>query len=356
MMSPPTTIVDDIVIAALRGWTPPDDLFHILGPAIHPLAHRAAIRVPARVASPYLRAAWLRLLPPADPFYDVGLLPSWHAELTSLKVLRDVELLTPPPTTPESDPPAAKIRRKIEALLRKAESTEFEEEADALIARAQSLRQSHRLTEALQDPPHAAPPITRRVYLDAPPYVKHKFSLLAAVCYANGVTGVLIDSRGLVSLIGTAGDLDHVIDLHASLARQCEHFLTSSPPGAAEAKRTRTTAAYRRSFRLSYATRIGDLLQEANSYDSTSGSAVSCEDAPSSSTDLATVASQALPVLARRLTAAEETRDRLFPHLSTLSLSATHLDGLHDGIAAAESARLGGDSAGLDARQRALTA
>lgn len=348
MMSP-TTIVDDIVIAALRGWTP-DDLFHILGPAIHPLAHRAAIRVPARVASPYLHAAWLRLLPPADPFYDVGLLPSWHAELTSLKVLRDVELLTPP-TTPESDP-AAKIRRKIEALLRKAESTEFEEEADALIARAQSLRQSHRLTEALQDP-HAAP-ITRRVYLDAP-YVKHKFSLLAAVCYANGVTGVLIDSRGLVSLIGTAGDLDHVIDLHASLARQCEHFLTSSP-GAAEAKRTRTTAAYRRSFRLSYATRIGDLLQEANSYDSTSGSAVSCEDAPSSSTDLATVASQALPVLARRLTAAEETRDRLFPHLSTLSLSATHLDGLHDGIAAAESARLGGDSAGLDARQRALTA
>ncbi|MCQ9337664.1 hypothetical protein NQ011_13425 [Corynebacterium phoceense] len=83
---------------------------------------------------------------------------------------------------------------------------------------------------------------------------------------------------------------------------------------------------------------------------------MSCENANPSSTDLATVASQALPVLARRLTAAEETRDHLFPHLSTLSLSATHLDGLQDGIAAAEATRLGGDSAGLDARQRALTA
>ena len=332
--------LDIVAGAAQRGWTP-KDLFHLYGNDIHALLYRAALRAAARVDSPTIRNAWLMLLPPDNPYVSRAKILKWTEQIHLLPRLRDGGYITAPKD--DEDPRTAKMRRKIEALLRKAESTTFEEEASALVARAQALRQAHRIHDVSPD---GAAVQARRVYVTGP-YVKHKFTLMTVIARANGVSGVLMHDRGIGCLFGAADDLDHVLDLYESLVRQGEYFMRHS--GDAEiASFMRQTASFRRSFLLAYAARIGDLLEQANAsspeeYGSTDGSGQAG-------------VSDALAVLEERTSAAELARAEVFPHLSSISLSASNALGQQAGVDAAEAAHLRGDSSGVAPARRSLSA
>ncbi|APT92158.1 hypothetical protein CPHO_03830 [Corynebacterium phocae] len=319
--------LDLLVTAARCGWGP-KDLLHVLGPKAHAIIYRAAPRVPARITSEPLRHEWLMFPPPKDPAYNQNLVAGWIDTLHRLPRLRDSVVLDMP-VDPNSQ--EAKIRRKIEALLSKAESTTFEKEAEALIARAQKMRQDYRVAATGGG---TAAVVSRRVRISGP-YIKHKATLLGAVCDANGVTCLLLHDSGITAIFGQSEDLDHVEDLFDSLQRQCAYYMEHSE-GAEEARLSQQTASYRRSFQLSYASRVSELLHEANS---------SAEEEGGN-----------LPVLIKRCDQAIRTRDRLFPHLSSLSLSANHGGGYSDGRAAAESSHFSGDSFGVGPAQKALSA
>ncbi|MDK6814542.1 DUF2786 domain-containing protein [Corynebacterium sp. UMB6689] len=136
--------------AAQQGWSP-KDLLHVLGSFCHPLIYRAAPHVPAQISSTALRKEWLSITPPASMTMSTDDLMRLIEAITFLPPLRDVEVLAAQRTDSRAsrDSKEDRIRAKISHLLRKAESTPYEEEASALIAKAQSLQQRHRLEETL---------------------------------------------------------------------------------------------------------------------------------------------------------------------------------------------------------------
>lgn len=111
-----------------------------------------------------------------------------------LSSLPRIERLLPLPGTARSNRPVApanvdaKVLGRIRALLAKAESTEFPEEAEALSAKAQELMTRFSLDQALLEataPQQVAPTASAiRMWLDAP-YVKAKSRLVSAVARAN---------------------------------------------------------------------------------------------------------------------------------------------------------------------------
>ncbi|QPK78555.1 DUF2786 domain-containing protein [Corynebacterium lizhenjunii] len=364
--------------AAIAGWLP-DDIRHILGPRCEALLHRAASLIPSSLPPGPVRTAWLQVSPPADPSLPREELTSWLDQLGRCGRFADAPIVSPADVSAatgasghrgsgrDSDP-QDKIRRKVEALLRKAESTEYEEEAQALVARAQALQQAHRLHVAGSEAHLSAEElgkriISQRAYVHGP-YINHKCVLLSAIANANGVCALLMDPRGIVVLIGTPEDTAHVADLFASLSRQCEYFLEYSP-GARQAKQQRRTAPYRRSFRLSFAQRIAQLLQEANTTaaedDTVGGTAAASDSAAVSTAQPATGAainspSSAVELLNRRAEAAELVTDQIFPGRRNMQMSSTDAHGYADGAKAAERSHLRGDSAGVETGRRALTA
>lgn len=340
---PPT--LDRLVTAAQLGWGP-EDLLHILGRDAHALIYRVAPRVPARVTSAALRRAWLSFGPPPCLEMPRGAkLEGIIKKLQLLPRLRDVELLAAARDAKEAqsapeESEQERARRKIQLLLNKAESTEFEDEADALIAKAQTLRQRYRVATVLTGEEQQFVCLRVRI---SPPWVKHQFALLCAIACVNGATALLLDERGIATVIGTHDDAVHIADLFYSLNRQCDWHMRHGE-GAALAQSAGATAVYRRSFRLAYAARIEELLAT-----SMSGSCPCSDDGLPTGGNLPgpTEINRALPVLRRRVQEAEAVRDRLFPALSTMSLSMTNRLGIHDGLDAAGQAHLSGDSSGL---------
>lgn len=346
-------LVGAIVDAATRGWGP-RDLTHVLGKDVGGFAFRAAPRVPANVAATALRASWLRCPSSSLSRLTLGRLHSLYESVVSLGRLNDAELLANAggskggPANANETQAQRKARLKVKALLRKAESTEFEEEADTLVAKAQQLRQRYRLTEAMEE--EQSEVVARRVYITAP-WVKHQFSLLGVVARANGCAALLLDGRGIAVVFGTAADTDHACDLFESLNRQCAWFMDRGPHYAA-ARRNRETSAYRRSFRLAYAARVSELLRAANAASQSAEPGAGDAEETSAAHSAYDITSRALPVLARRYTAAEECLSRTFPHVTAMSLSATSHGGMVDGVDAAAKSRLGGDGYGVFGRRQ----
>src|SRR5690349_9091844 len=100
---------------------------------------------------------------------------------------------------------------RVRALLAKAESTTFEEEADALTAKAQELISKHSLESLLAGAAHEQATGrgqvgTRDLVLHAP-YVSAKASLAGAVAEANRCRCIFSPAESLVTLIGAPGDL-----------------------------------------------------------------------------------------------------------------------------------------------------
>lgn len=342
--------IDLVIIAAQQGWSPAD-LLHVLGKYCYPIVYRAAGRVPAQITSTVLRKEWLTLEPPTSMSMTTTELEQFITEIMRLPRLRDVDALIDessaqqPRRTKE-----AKVRTRITNLLKKAESTPYEEEASALIAKAQSLQQRHRMEEI--DSNDAAEFVSRRVRISAP-YINHKSTLLSVIADRNGCSALQIHPKGIITIFGTEGDLRHVLDLFRSLQRQCDWHMRHGEH-AENAQKLGNLASYRRSFILSYASRIGELLDEANkTFSPHEPRETDLKDSAHQDDPHAlTLTNRAFNALDQRRLDAEAARDRHFPNARTISLAMGSRAGMSAGAAAAEKSHLNGDSFGVDGHRQ----
>jgi hypothetical protein len=213
----------------------------------------------------------------------------------------------------------ARVLARVRALLAKAESTSFPDEAEALSAKAQELMARYAFEQAVVDAVAEAPQeaAARRVWLDAP-YVGPKAQLIDAVAAANRCRTVFYAGLGFVALVGHETDLEIVELLSTSLQVQATRALLAEGKGA----RTRTRS-FRHSFLIAYAHRIRERLDSASA----------TADAVSRDTRL-------VPVLAARERAVEEKFTAMFPTIRTRTASVSNADGWGAGLAAADRADL----------------
>ncbi|SNS05240.1 Protein of unknown function [Geodermatophilus saharensis] len=299
--------------------------------------------VPA-AGDPAVVAAWVRRegRSPAD---------AWRIVLRLAGLLRStarLEVLVPPPSRwgpaarreAAPGPDDARVLRRIRALLAKAESTEYPEEAEALTAKAQELMTRHAVdTVLVADRPAACSDVaTRRVHVDDP-YVQAKVQLLGAVADANGVRLAWYRGLGIATLVGIAADLDAVELLFTSLLLQAGQALAAAEapagaPTAAPTGRRPASRAFRRAFLLGYAGRIGERLTRARERATRAA-------AEERGVDL-------LPVLRSRQEAVDDAFTELFPRVrSSRSRSSVDGAGWWAGRSAADSADVGSRRAHL---------
>jgi Protein of unknown function (DUF2786) len=250
--------------------------------------------------------------------------------ITMLDRLTRLQQVLPAPGSPARaasphaiDPAQEKVLAKVRSLLAKAESTEFEEEANALSAKAQELMSRYALDHALVD--HARgvrqEATLIRIWLDNP-YLTPKALLVDAVASANRCRTLLAAEVGYVTVIGDDLDLRLVELLTTSLLVQGTRAML-----AAGAQLTRNgtsrTRSFRQSFLVAYAGRIGERLRTANR--------TGVADADDG---------RLLPVLSERTRAVDDLIERQFPNLVPKKVSVSNAAGWGAGVAAADLARL----------------
>ncbi len=220
---------------------------------------------------------------------------------------------------------------KIRALLAKAESTEFAEEAEALSARAQELMAKYSIDHALlaAEAGREDEPTGRRLPVDNP-YEAAKASLLSAVAKANRCRSVRYEGLGMSAVIGFAADLDAVELLFTSLLVQANTAMLRAGAKRDRYGRSRTRA-FRQSFLVAYAIRIGERL---------AGVAQEAEREAAA----AAPGRSLLPVLAARDQAVDDAVDAMFGDSLThgRATRATDSEGWYSGRAAADLATLHG--------------
>jgi hypothetical protein len=216
-----------------------------------------------------------------------------------------------------------KMLGRIRALLAKAESTAFPEEAEALSAKAQHLMARHSIDEALLAGAGASGatgdgPGARRVGVDAP-YEGAKALLLDAVAAANRCQAVWSSEFGFSTVVGYEADLEAVELLYTSLLVQADKALNR---GRSRSKN------FRQSFLIAYAGRIRERLAAAT------------EEAAAEVAE-ETAEPRLLPVLAAREVAVGAATERMFPETTTHRLRVRDGEGWEHGTAAADRAKLG---------------
>ncbi|GAB3007542.1 DUF2786 domain-containing protein [Amycolatopsis acidiphila] len=213
-----------------------------------------------------------------------------------------------------------KMLARVRALLAKAESTQFPEEAEALSAKAQELMSRYSFEQALVSParPGGA---ARRFWLDEP-YVGAKSALVTAVASANRCRAVSYEKLGFLAVVGHEVDLDIVELLATSLLVQATEAMLAAGRRVGRGGQSRTRS-FRHAFLLAYAGRIGERLASADS-------AVSAEVGDE----------RLLPVLARRSREVDVLFADLFPKVGRRTHSITNGDGWQAGRAAADQAKL----------------
>ncbi|SDT70314.1 DUF2786 domain-containing protein [Jiangella sp. DSM 45060] len=222
-------------------------------------------------------------------------------------------------------PSPEKVLGRVRALLAKAESTPYPEEAEALSAKAQELMSRYAIEEALADAVtperRTAVASARRIWLDAP-YLGPKTLLVAEVGSANHCRTVSSEKLGFVTVLGTGLDLDVVEVLSTSLLVQAARAMLATGSQYTHLGTSRTRS-FRHSFLLSYATRIGERLRDT-----------AAQTAAAASTDL-------VPVFADRTRAVDTLFESLFSTATVRrSFSAGNAAGWGAGRSAADRAVL----------------
>lgn len=169
------------------------------------------------------------------------------------------------PARPAVSQENAKRLATVRGLLAKAERTSFDEEADALSAKAQELISKHALEQLLQHDQAtsgSAPVPVRRIWLD-PPYLLAKAMMVDVVATANRCRCLVAESVGLCSVIGAPTDLDAVELLATSLLVQANRSMLRHGRYVDQTG-TSKTRSFRQSFLVSFATRVGQRLHEVN--------------------------------------------------------------------------------------------
>lgn len=215
-----------------------------------------------------------------------------------------------------------KALSRVRALLAKAESTEFDEEAEALSSKAQELMTRYSIERIVVEAndQQLDPASARRIWLDAP-YTGAKALLVHAVSQANRCAAVWSGDLGFVTVIGEERDLAATELLATSLLVQASRAMLHAPRQDPTRQRS-----FRQSFLVAYATRIGERLEVAKDRVTEDVQRVTGADL--------------VPVLAahdERVTAA---RDTLFPRTSAQRVSVSNGEGYEAGRAAADRAVL----------------
>jgi hypothetical protein len=217
---------------------------------------------------------------------------------------------------------------RVSALLAKAESTEYPEEAEALLAKAQELMSRHAIDEAMlaRSGRNGSTSIGTRTIVVPPPYATAKASLLGAVAQANDCRVVMGPSGGgrqTCIALGHDADLDAVEALFGAL---CLHAVRTML--VADVPRGDTARRFRHAFLLAFAGRIAERLRDARSTAEHEASAV----AP---------AGEVAMVLADRARDVDRAFREAFPSVRTRHTTSSSMAGRVSGRRAANSAGLG---------------
>src|SRR6185436_5926080 len=157
----------------------------------------------------------------------------------------------------------------------------------------------------------------RRIGVDHP-YEGEKASLLDAVARANQCHTVWSPELGFSTVFGFDADIDAVELLHTSLLVQANRAMTRDEPAKGKAR----VKAFRRSFLVAYAIRIGERLREV------------AEREFSARGDL-------LPVLRSRDVEVRAAMEKVFPRtVRSRASRVDSLEGWDSGRAAADEAQL----------------
>jgi Protein of unknown function (DUF2786) len=260
----------DVIVAEMRGYAAAT-----VDPRWAAQVAALAVTAPGMDDGQYL-SAWRAAAGASDP---TAPLVTAIGVLNALLDLRVLEVLLPIPGHRTIQPAPARtataassavgkdagerVLSRIRALLAKAESTEFEQEAEALSARAQELMAKYSIDHALlaAQAGDKEEPGGRRIAVDNP-YEGPKATLLNTVAQANRCRAVWAQDVGLVTVVGFPADLDAVELLFTSLLVQASSAMMRAGGRKDELGRSRTRA-FRQSFLVSYSIRIGERLAEA---------------------------------------------------------------------------------------------
>jgi hypothetical protein len=237
-------------------------------------------------------------------------------------------------------PDEPRMLSRIRALLAKAESTEYPQEAEALTAKAQQLMAQHSIDEALLAagrPDSADAPGAVRIGVENP-YEGPKAMLLDAVAAANRCRVVWAKEFSFCTVIGFDSDLDAVELLYTSLLVQATAAMqrAGSRQHLDGASRTR---AFRQSFLVSYAARIRERLTEATER-TTREAAAGRHLNDDGTAEQRLPDARLLPALAAREEAVDSATERMFPKLVSQRVRVSDGEGWAAGRAAADRAAL----------------
>ncbi|MFN8017408.1 MAG: DUF2786 domain-containing protein [Acidimicrobiales bacterium] len=225
---------------------------------------------------------------------------------------------------------------RIQALLAKAESTSFPEEAEACMAKAQELMARHSIDQALVVGTGPAPAVGDAMVTIPAPYASAKASLLGAVARANRCRAVVANGPSgtkYCTLVGFPADLEATQTLFSSLSIQAVRFMLREPVPPFDGVRR-----FRHAFLLAYAHRIGQRLRMAER-----AALLEAERAAYAAGDMSGTSSVGV-VLADRSKQVDAELERRFPNLRARSTSISSGAGYASGRNAADRASLGGRS------------
>ena len=221
---------------------------------------------------------------------------------------------------PSSDP----WRRRVHALLAKAESTEFPAEAETLMAKAQELMSRHAIDEAMLREGTDQSIGSERVAVEVP-YAGSKSSLLSVVARSNGCRVVIeAGSRGpqMCVLVGSASGRANTMTLFTALSLHAARQMLAAVVPSHD-----TPRRFRHAFLLAFARRIGERLAEA--------------DAVATRQVEAETGRSVAMVLVDRSRAVDDAVTAEFPGLRIITRQASSGAGIRSGRSAADSVALG---------------
>jgi len=220
-----------------------------------------------------------------------------------------------------SSPQEARLLARVRALLTKAESTHFPEEAEALTAKAQELMARHAIDRAAVEG-GGQPTVEGRRLRVEDPYAQAKAILLQTVAEANRCRSVWSQDMGFCTVFGAPDELRITDLLYTSLLTQA----TTAMVAAGSRGRQARLPSFRNSFVVAFAHRVGERLRQAVGAEVDAGTARHGK--------------RLLPVLARRVQAVDEAVDAAFPGMTERVLRTSNGFGWAAGRAAADLADL----------------
>jgi hypothetical protein len=234
--------------------------------------------------------------------------------------------------TPDPAPTAEETwTSRIQALLTKAESTEFPEEAEALLAKAQELMVRHAIDEAMLARGGRGPEdqVTTEIVVVQAPYATAKASLLGSVARANQcrtVMGPAGKGAQRCVVVGHAADVANVRTLFNALSLHAVRAMLDTPVPPHD-----TPRRFRHAFLLAFSGRIGERLWAAGE-----AARAQAQVGP----DTAGVGL----VLASRADAVDRSFREQFPNVRYTTMRSSSSAGRLSGRRAADRAGLGQDS------------